>query len=660
MIRHCIAALLVPIAFVLALGYAPAADAAAPLLMKKGGRTQWKETDAKKDVGKFGGGYDTGGQVAVWQSGVGQAKAWANVEVMVFGLREKIVDIHAKAVSKNQQAYAEGGIAFMGIDLWNPQMAASISADKRFSRDFFEHEQRFMAGPVPLKLSASAGGELGINVTATAATDGVALSATPEAGAVASVGLGVDVLIAEITFSVNLSLVNVAVPVVAVLDILGFDSFDWSITADLVLTFLSGSISFDWEVFKGRWSGTKILYEWEGIVKSFQLLHASSANGGKRRTWAVQKEGESTTVAVETETTLSDVGMALLLKNMRTGRCLDGGNLAQGTLITSKTCSGSDAQYWYFDDDGRIRSDLENTGSVATCLDGGDPNRRLQTWMCHGNANQQWELLEDGRLRNVMYPDRCIDAQNGLEGNVVMLTNCGGATSQQFDVAVPTIVTPTARTNMYAFRATSWNTPHDAEYIGCYAPSFEQWNGAPVQIGGNFTAGWPGHFVPDAAVTVKRPGDANRYTYMWDGYYLTIVARTPSGGTYIEGGWERHIQNVIPNWPVFWGQIDAATVIDKYNAMYLFRGDEYLKIDVATMAIQPGYPKKIAGNFSESWPEGWGDGVDAAVNAGNGYIYFMRGNQYAAYSIEGWDVPFVFDGGFGCNWVGTTDAMTSW
>ena len=51
-----------------------------------------------------------------------------------------------------------------------------------------------------------------------------------------------------------------------------------------------------------------------------------------------------------------------------------------------------------------------------------------------------------------------------------------------------------------------------------------------------------------------------------------------------------------------------------------------------TDRADPGYPKPIT---QQTWPGMiWTDGIDAAVNWGNGKIYFFKGGQYIRYDIE--------------------------
>jgi hypothetical protein len=65
---------------------------------------------------------------------------------------------------------------------------------------------------------------------------------------------------------------------------------------------------------------------------------------------------------------------------------------------------------------------------------------------------------------------------------------------------------------------------------------------------------------------------------------------------------------------------------------YFFRGNQYLRYDVATDSVESEYPLSIASRWPGFKEAGFLN-VDAAVNWGNGKVYFFRGNQYLRYDI---------------------------
>jgi hypothetical protein len=85
------------------------------------------------------------------------------------------------------------------------------------------------------------------------------------------------------------------------------------------------------------------------------------------------------------------------------------------------------------------------------------------------------------------------------------------------------------------------------------------------------------------------------------------------------------------HWPGLFTS-DISTGINLGNGkVYLFSGNQYCRYDVGLDRVDPGYPLPIAGNWghlTDSFPT-----LDAAVNWGNGKIYFFLGNQYIRWHI---------------------------
>jgi hypothetical protein len=83
----------------------------------------------------------------------------------------------------------------------------------------------------------------------------------------------------------------------------------------------------------------------------------------------------------------------------------------------------------------------------------------------------------------------------------------------------------------------------------------------------------------------------------------------------------------------FQGGTDAAVNWGNGKA-YLFRGDAYVRVDIATRTCETA-AKTIAGNWPGMAEAGFGDGLQAAVNYGNGSAYFFKGDQFCTYDIAG-------------------------
>ncbi|MFM8442203.1 MAG: hemopexin repeat-containing protein [Methylococcus sp.] len=94
-------------------------------------------------------------------------------------------------------------------------------------------------------------------------------------------------------------------------------------------------------------------------------------------------------------------------------------------------------------------------------------------------------------------------------------------------------------------------------------------------------------------------------------------------------------------WPMLaeygFEQVDAA-FLGKYltspenedlsRKLFFFNREKYLRLDVDTRTVDPGYPKSIAAG----WPGVTFDRIDAALNTGPGGLYFFRGNQYIRFN----------------------------
>jgi hypothetical protein len=124
----------------------------------------------------------------------------------------------------------------------------------------------------------------------------------------------------------------------------------------------------------------------------------------------------------------------------------------------------------------------------------------------------------------------------------------------------------------------------------------------------------------------------------------------------VDNGYPANIAPNWPNWPASWTDgIDAG--LDWGNGkVYLFRDSQYVRYDIAANRVDPGYPLPIAGNWG-NWPASF-TSVDAVVKLSNGKIYFFHGSQYVRYDIAtdrvdpGYPVPIAG------NWPGVfTDGI---
>lgn len=86
---------------------------------------------------------------------------------------------------------------------------------------------------------------------------------------------------------------------------------------------------------------------------------------------------------------------------------------------------------------------------------------------------------------------------------------------------------------------------------------------------------------------------------------------------------------------------------------YFFAGDQYYRYNYPSDRVDPGYPKPIAGNWLgfEGFAGGARD-IDAGFNAGNGKAYFFKGEQYVRFDIANDRVDSGYPKPIAGNWPG--------
>jgi len=117
---------------------------------------------------------------------------------------------------------------------------------------------------------------------------------------------------------------------------------------------------------------------------------------------------------------------------------------------------------------------------------------------------------------------------------------------------------------------------------------------------------------------------------------------------------------ISPNWHGIWpGGIDTALVYPNGKA-YFFKEEKYMRYDLASDSVDAGYPAKI----EDGWKGIWTDGLDAAVTWNNGKAYFFKGDQYIRYDIAADkaddDYPKDIAGYWQGVWSGGIDSVVLW
>lgn len=100
----------------------------------------------------------------------------------------------------------------------------------------------------------------------------------------------------------------------------------------------------------------------------------------------------------------------------------------------------------------------------------------------------------------------------------------------------------------------------------------------------------------------------------------------------VDTGYPRSIGGSWNGFPTAWSSGVSGAVNWGAGKVYFFRGGEYLRFDIATDKVDAGYPRPIARNL-EGFPQEWSSGMDAAVNWGDGRVYFFKGDRYLRYDV---------------------------
>ena len=135
------------------------------------------------------------------------------------------------------------------------------------------------------------------------------------------------------------------------------------------------------------------------------------------------------------------------------------------------------------------------------------------------------------------------------------------------------------------------------------------WSGLP--------AGWEEGI--DAAVDL---GQQNLYVFRGTEY-----VRIPFATQTVDEGYPLPLQE---NWTgLSFATVDAAMNWGD-GKLYFFSGAQYVRYDIAADRQDPGYPKDIAAGWTGVAADWAGDGIDGALNPGNGRAYFFKGTEYVA------------------------------
>jgi len=182
---------------------------------------------------------------------------------------------------------------------------------------------------------------------------------------------------------------------------------------------------------------------------------------------------------------------------------------------------------------------------------------------------------------------------------------------------------------------------------------------------GNFTA-YGEKFYPDKAIGAGTNWGNGKVYFFKDDSYIRYSAKPDMEedlmGYRADPGYPKPINE--ETWPgIPWRNIDAVVTTDNGKACF-FKGGEFIRYDIAADRADPGYPQPIN---EKSWPGLiWTEGIDAAVNWGNGKIFFFKGGQYLRYDINkrrvdsGYPKPIDDRSWPGMIWTSGIDDVINW
>jgi len=186
------------------------------------------------------------------------------------------------------------------------------------------------------------------------------------------------------------------------------------------------------------------------------------------------------------------------------------------------------------------------------------------------------------------------------------------------------------------------------KYYVRYSPGFSLDADYPKPIEGN----WPG-FPEDFADGIDAVvwSEKNQRIYFFKGSQYIRV--NPNNGWAVEPGYPKLIAGNWPGFPVnFTSGIDAALGSKPNQKLYFFKGNQYIRVDPNNgWNVDPGYPKVITGNWP-GFPSDFADSVDAAQwSEFNERIYFFKGTRYIRVNpANSWRVEGGYPRNININW----------
>jgi hypothetical protein len=164
----------------------------------------------------------------------------------------------------------------------------------------------------------------------------------------------------------------------------------------------------------------------------------------------------------------------------------------------------------------------------------------------------------------------------------------------------------------------------------------------PAPISGTFSS-WPTASPWSSGVDASMDYSSSK-VYLFSGnQYLRLTKSSKS----VDSGYPKALPGGWSNWPSTWTSVDAGIKWSN-GRIYLFRGSEYIRLTGTT--VDSGYPKPIKGN----WNVGYTSAIDYSFLYPNGKAYFFKGSEYTRVTTS----PEAVDSGYPLpivgRWLGVT------
>ena len=145
--------------------------------------------------------------------------------------------------------------------------------------------------------------------------------------------------------------------------------------------------------------------------------------------------------------------------------------------------------------------------------------------------------------------------------------------------------------------------------------------------------------------TVLDIGNGKAYLFKGDSYLRVDQAQNAVDG---------EVTSIAEQWggfgdAGFGDSLDAAVNLGNGKA-YLFKGEQYIEYDIASDTVTNGAPLSIAADWGGFADAGFADSIDAAVNWGNGKVYTFKGDAYLRYDIANHVVDDGYPSPIAGNW----------